>query len=691
MLKTKEGNQLQMDEVAPMSVLRKVGIVWLVAVVMMGFWACGGGGDTNNNNNNQNTNANSNGNTSANENNNSSGKATLRVLHMSYDAPAVDVYVDGTKVIDGLAYGMGSAYAEVEAGSRAIKVTETGKTEALIESTQTLESSKSYTVVAYEAAASIKPIVLGYDRAEDSTKAKIRVIHAAEAPAVDIKVGSGDSEPVFGNLAKGASTEYKSVDAGDYEFVITAAGDKAEVVKFETVKLEAGSIYTVVARGTLDGSDSFDFSVRVFVDNGDGKTFVDLKAAPKAEMKANVRVLHMSYDAPAVDIAVDGAVAISNLAYGDSSGYAKLDAGERAIKVTPTGKDTPVVIDAKATVEANKSYTIVAINDLQNIAPLVLADAREVNAGKAKLRVIHAADAPTVDIKVNTPDSQPVIPALEKGKATEYAELDAGDYSFVITAAGDNKAVVSFEKVTLEAGKVYTVVARGTLDAGDNYDFGVRVFIDNDEGKASVDLKPMAAKPMAKAMVVHASPDAPAVNLFVDGNKVNQTPLAYPNNTGYLDLEAKEHKIEVKADGSDTAAIDATLPFDANKNYTIFAINTLANIEPLRVEDDLTAPASGKAHVRFIHLSPDAPAVDIVVKGGPELFNNQKFKDFTAFTPVDAGTYTIEVKLNGSGTVALTLTDLKLEDGKIYTVFAKGLVAGSGAQALGAEIIVNNP
>lgn len=670
-----------------MSMLRKMAIVALVAFVWAGFSACGGGGDNNNNNTNANTNTNSN----SNDNTNSSGKATLRVLHMSYDAPAVDVYVDGTKVIDGLEYGMGSAYAELEAGSRAIKVTAKGQTDALIESTQTLETGKSYTVVAYEQAASIKPLVLGYDRAEDSTKARIRVIHAAEAPAVDIKVGKGDSQPVFGNIEKGKATEYAAVDAGDYEFVITAAGDTNEVVKFEKVALEGGKVYTVVARGTLDGNDNFDFTVRVFVDNGEGKAFVDLKAAPKVEpKKANVRVLHMSYDAPAVDIAIDGSVAISNLKYGDSSGYAKLEAGERAIKVTPTGQDSPVVIDAKATVEADKSYTILAINDLANIAPLVLADAREVNAGKAKLRVIHAANAPTVDIKVDKGDSKPVVPGLEKGKATEYLELDAGEYAFVITAAGDTAEVVKFEKVALEAGKVYTVVARGTLDANDNFDFGVRVFVDNDEGKASLDLKPMAATSKAKAMVIHASPDAPGVNLFVNDTKVNSAPLTFPNNTGYLELEAKENKIEVKADGSDAAAISATLPFDANKNYSIFAINVLASIEPLRIEDDLTAPAAGKAHLRFIHLSPDAPAVDIVVKGGPELFKNQKFKDFTAFTPVDAGKYTVEVKLTGSGTVALTLTDINLEEGKIYTVFAKGLVNGQGAQALGAEIIVNN-
>jgi hypothetical protein len=38
----------------------------------------------------------------------------------------------------------------------------------------------------------------------------------------------------------------------------------------------------------------------------------------------------------------------------------------------------------------------------------------------------------------------------------------------------------------------------------------------------------------------------------------------------------------------------------------------------------------------------------------------------------------------------LTLPGVALAAGKIYTVFAKGLVAGTGAQALGAQIVTHN-
>jgi hypothetical protein len=65
------------------------------------------------------------------------------------------------------------------------------------------------------------------------------------------------------------------------------------------------------------------------------------------------------------------------------------------------------------------------------------------------------------------------------------------------------------------------------------------------------------------------------------------------------------------------------------------------------------------------------------------------FKEASAFTPLDAGTYNLQVRLAGSSTVVLEFPNIALTTGKIYTVFAKGLVAGSGTQALGAQIIVN--
>ena len=90
--------------------------------------------------------------------------------------------------------------------------------------------------------------------------------------------------------------------------------------------------------------------------------------------------------------------------------------------------------------------------------------------------------------------------------------------------------------------------------------------------------------------------------------------------------------------------IEADLDLQNNTDYTIVALNTLANIEPLVLVDNNSMPAAGKAHVRFVHASPDAPAVDIAVTGGPVLFGNVSFKGVGDYLPVDAGTYDLEAR-----------------------------------------------
>jgi hypothetical protein len=201
---------------------------------------------------------------------------------------------------------------------------------------------------------------------------------------------------------------------------------------------------------------------------------------------------------------------------------------------------------------------------------------------------------------------------------------------------------------------------------------------------------PSTPTPKANVMVVHASPDAPGVDLLVDNTKVNSAALTFLNNTGYLQVNAGTRNVKVNAAGTTTTVIDANLGLEENKSYSVFATGILSNISPLVIEDNLATPAAGKAHVRFIHLCPDAPAVDIAVAStGAVVFGNKSFRQYSDFTPLDAGTYNLDVRPTGTAIPVLALPAITLEAGKIYTVYAKGLLAGSGDQAVGAQIIVN--
>jgi len=193
----------------------------------------------------------------------------------------------------------------------------------------------------------------------------------------------------------------------------------------------------------------------------------------------------------------------------------------------------------------------------------------------------------------------------------------------------------------------------------------------------------------ANVLVIHASPNAPGVDLLVDDVKQNTSALTYPQNTGYLKINSGARNFKVNVTGTTTTVINANVTLEQDKSYSVFAIDSVSKISAIVVADDLSTPAPGKAHVRFIHLSPNSPAVDIAVDGGAVVFPNTSFKVGTAFTPLNAGTYDLEVRVAGTQTVALDLDPINLEAGKIYTVFAKGFLTAEGAQALGAEIIVN--
>jgi Domain of unknown function (DUF4397) len=199
----------------------------------------------------------------------------------------------------------------------------------------------------------------------------------------------------------------------------------------------------------------------------------------------------------------------------------------------------------------------------------------------------------------------------------------------------------------------------------------------------------------AKAIIIHASPDAPGVNISLDGAVVTTLgTLEFTKSTAYTSLPAsKDIKVGVRLPAATTDVSTASIKLGKDSSYTVLAINKAATLGFLLFNDTelLKAPAAGKAKVRFIHASPDAPGVDITAKGSTaKIFDNAKFKDSQTIETA-AGTLDLDVKVAGTQTVALSLTGVKLDAGKIYTVFARGLLTTTvDAQKLGATIIVNN-
>lgn len=194
----------------------------------------------------------------------------------------------------------------------------------------------------------------------------------------------------------------------------------------------------------------------------------------------------------------------------------------------------------------------------------------------------------------------------------------------------------------------------------------------------------------AKIRVVHASPDAPAVDICANGTAAFSD-VAFPGATDYATVEEGTYQIRVIAAGSGCGGggvINAALPLPADTETTVVAVNTLDSIEPLVLEDDNSAPSAGTAKVRFVHASPDAPTVDITLTDGTALFDNVSFKEVGDYIETPAGTLDLQVRDETGTAIVLMLEDVTLEDGMVYTVYAVGLLGGE--PALDALITVDN-
>jgi hypothetical protein len=180
----------------------------------------------------------------------------------------------------------------------------------------------------------------------------------------------------------------------------------------------------------------------------------------------------------------------------------------------------------------------------------------------------------------------------------------------------------------------------------------------------------------AKVRVIHASPDAPAVDVYVNGNAA-LTNVPFFTASDYLDLPAGSYRIQVTPTGApaDQAVIDATATVEAGMAYTIAATGPVASIAPTIIVDDLSAPAAGSVKVRVYHFSPDAPAVDVKLADGTTLISNLAFPDASDYLEVPAGTYDLQVTPAGGDAVVIDLPGTALPAGQIISVFATNEVA----------------
>lgn len=172
------------------------------------------------------------------------------------------------------------------------------------------------------------------------------------------------------------------------------------------------------------------------------------------------------------------------------------------------------------------------------------------------VRVVHMAPgAPNVDVAV---DDHRAFANLAFKAATDYAPVPAGRRNVKVTPANAAQPVVIDANLDLQAGARYTVVATGEGS-------GIQALVLND----NIDAPPAG---QAKVRLVHASPDAPAVDVAAQGGPVLFRNVAFRGVGDYANVPAGTYTLEVRPTGQTTAVLTVpNVALSSGQNVTIFA------------------------------------------------------------------------------------------------------------------------
>lgn len=171
----------------------------------------------------------------------------------------------------------------------------------------------------------------------------------------------------------------------------------------------------------------------------------------------------------------------------------------------------------------------------------------------------------------------------------------------------------------------------------------------------------------------HASPGSPAVDIYTDGNLVFKN-VPYKKVSKYLPVGPGEMHIQIFPAGDNTTPlVDTNINIPPSERITIAIIGTFPNISLLPVMLSVAPTNTPQTLVRFAHLSPNTPKLDLIITDDIRI-TDIEYTQVSDFITINPGTYTLRLRLSGEEEILLTVTDNEFKEGQGYTINALGLL-----------------
>jgi len=437
----------------------------LVLVVAVSLASCGGGGDIEN-------------------------ELSLRIIQASPDAPPVNFLIDDVRVRIGVGYkgGFGSIFVTPATYDLAIESILPGEDGFLVPTTsKSLSAGRDYTFIVIGKDADDSVELMEFDSPIESVpegNVRVQVAHAApDVGPVDIYLTAPDdvlaaatpiAQAVYGNDPDARQL----VPTGTYVISVTEAG-MPDSVLFESgeIALQSGrDLLLIAVANTTTDKDAVPITLLV----NELRTTAEI--ADK-DLPSDLRVVHLSPDAPALDVvgdpATEGAANVSfasGLTYLGNTGYVSVPPDSYTVTGATTADPETALFAFGRLMLAGQRATALVIGQLATINDLVLTDdIRSVHA-EGRLRIVNAAPgsgtAEVYILETGTAieSANPSLFNFGLGAATNHLGYEPANYTVTFTAPGDNTTVYATAEVPATAGTMHTVILVDAVRVDENSD-----------------------------------------------------------------------------------------------------------------------------------------------------------------------------------------------------------------------------
>jgi hypothetical protein len=194
----------------------------------------------------------------------------------------------------------------------------------------------------------------------------------------------------------------------------------------------------------------------------------------------------------------------------------------------------------------------------------------------------------------------------------------------------------------------------------------------------------------SRLQVINALAGSTPFNFYLNSTIKSTASITFPSASGYVSVNPGTPNFQVSlATTPSLYFFSENLTLKTDSSYSVFVTGQAGTYTTIFTNDSLLAPANGKAKLRFVNASVSSGNLDITINAVSG-YKNIPFKGVGKFIEVPAGTYEFKAYRTGNASNLATLSNQILADGKVYTIFARGIVGNTvTTSAFGLSLIPN--